>query len=85
MILPDLLFSMELTWTGKMSGNASKKTSGKILAAVKQNALITIPDLAAFIGIITARSVERNIQKLQEAGLLRRIGPAKGGYWEVVC
>ena len=61
----------------------SGKTSGKILAAIRQNARITIPDLAALIGI-AERSVERNIQKLQNEGHLRRIGPAKGGHWEIL-
>ena len=60
----------------------SGKTSGKILAAVQQNARITIPELSALIGI-SERSVERNLQKLQNDGHLRRIGPAKGGYWEI--
>ena len=59
-----------------------EKTSGKILAAVQQNARITIPELSALIGI-SERSVERNLQKLQNDGHLRRIGPAKGGYWEI--
>jgi DeoR/GlpR family transcriptional regulator of sugar metabolism len=43
---------------------------------------LTIPDLASLIGV-TERSIERNIRKLQEQGRLRRIGPAKGGHWEV--
>jgi predicted HTH transcriptional regulator len=46
------------------------------------NTLITIPELADAIGI-TERSIERTIKKLQEEGRLRRIGPAKGGHWEV--
>jgi predicted HTH transcriptional regulator len=32
---------------------------------------------------ITERSVERNLNKLQQEELLKRIGPAKGGHWEV--
>ena len=32
---------------------------------------------------VTERSVERNIQKLQKEGKLKRIGPDKGGHWEV--
>ena len=58
------------------------KTSGKILAALKEDGHLTIPELASMIGV-TERSIERNIRKLQEQGLLRRIGPAKGGHWEV--
>ncbi|RLB72744.1 MAG: hypothetical protein DRH03_04210 [Deltaproteobacteria bacterium] len=66
---------------GKMTGKTSGKTSGKILEAVRQNSVITIPELAIHIGV-TERSIERNIQKLQANNLLRRIGHAKGGHFE---
>jgi ATP-dependent DNA helicase RecG len=66
----------------KPSGKPSGKTSGKILAALKEKGYLTIPDLASMIGV-TERSIERNIKKLQEQNRLRRIGPAKGGHWEV--
>jgi len=39
--------------------------------------------LGAELGI-TKRAVLKQIDKLKEQGRLRRIGPAKGGYWEVV-
>ncbi|MFN4944195.1 MAG: AsnC family transcriptional regulator, partial [Akkermansiaceae bacterium] len=58
------------------------KTSGKIVALMSSNAQITIPELAESIGV-TERSVERTIKKLQLEGHIRRIGPAKGGHWEV--
>jgi len=32
----------------------------------------------------TTRAIERNLQKLQKDGRLRRIGAAKGGHWEVL-
>jgi ATP-dependent DNA helicase RecG len=67
----------------KPSGKTSGKTSGKILAALKQDGYLTIPDLALMIGV-TERSIERNIKKLQEQNRLRRIGPAKGGHWELI-
>ena len=35
-------------------------------------------------GGLTKKSVEYNIEKLKQKGLLKRVGPAKGGYWEVV-
>jgi predicted HTH transcriptional regulator len=50
---------------------------------MKENAFITIPELAERTSV-TERSVERNIQNLQSVGLIKRIGPAKGGHWEVV-
>ncbi|SEL99312.1 ATP-binding protein [Parapedobacter koreensis] len=59
------------------------KTSGKIIAYIRENPEITIPNLARLLGI-TERSVERNISQLQRANKLTRIGPAKGGHWEVI-
>ena len=67
----------------KTSGNASVKTSGKILALLRDNPLLTIPELALSIGV-TERSIERNLQKLQAENRLSRIGPAKGGHWKVI-
>ena len=61
----------------------SGKTSGKILALLRENPLSTIPELALSIGV-TERSVERNLKKLQDENRLSRIGPAKGGHWEVL-
>jgi ATP-dependent DNA helicase RecG len=61
----------------------SEKTSEKILTALEQDENLTISELASLIGI-TERSIERNIKKLQEQGRLRRVGPAKGGLWEVL-
>ena len=67
----------------KTSGNVSVKTSGKILALLRDNPLLTIPELALSIGV-TERSIERNLQKLQAENRLSRIGPAKGGHWKVI-
>jgi len=50
---------------------------------LKEDEHLTIPELARLIGV-TERSIERNIRKLQEQGLLRRVGPAKGGHWKVI-
>jgi ATP-dependent DNA helicase RecG len=69
--------------TPKVSGKTSGKTSGKIIELMRQNPSITIPELAEIIGV-TERSVERNIQKLQDDKAIRRVGPAKGGHWEVM-
>ena len=67
----------------KTSVITSGKTSGKIIDALNKNCFMTIPELAHMIGIST-RSIERNLQKLQKDGRLRRIGAAKGGHWEVL-
>jgi ATP-dependent DNA helicase RecG len=67
----------------KASEKTSEKTSEKILNAIRQNKLITIAELAATLGV-TPRSIERNLQNLQNKGALRRVGPDKGGHWEVL-
>ncbi len=70
----------------KSSVQTSDKTSGKtpdkIIDQVRLDSHITISQLAAIIGV-TGRSIERNIQKLQKHGQLKRIGGKKGGHWQV--
>jgi len=39
--------------------------------------------MADSIGIIR-RTVAKHIKSLQEKGIIKRIGPDKGGHWEVV-
>ena len=35
-------------------------------------------------GKLTKKTVEYNLEKLKKKGVLKRVGPDKGGYWEVV-
>ena len=77
--MTEVLIKTSVITSGEMSG----KTSGKIIDALNKNCFMTIPELAHMIGIST-RSIERNLQKLQKDGRLRRIGAAKGGHWEVL-
>ena len=68
---------------GSSSGKTSGKTSGKILERIGHDPFITIPELSEATGV-TERSIERNLQKLRKAGLIRRKDGAKGGLWEVL-
>jgi ATP-dependent DNA helicase RecG len=43
---------------------------------------ITIADLAQIVGI-TDRAIKKQIEKMRVIGRIRRIGPDKGGHWEV--
>jgi ATP-dependent DNA helicase RecG len=69
--------------SGKVSGKMSGKMSGKIFALIKEDNHIAIPELSTRIGV-TERTIERHLRKLQQDNLLKRIGGAKGGYWEVM-
>ena len=33
---------------------------------------------------ISPRAVEKHLAQLKKAGILKRLGPAKGGHWDVV-
>ena len=60
----------------------SVKTSIKIIDIIEQNPFITIPKIAELLGIST-RAIEKQLDKLKINGILERIGPDKGGHWEV--
>lgn len=63
--------------------NAVEKTVEKILALIEANPRITQKELIEKTGL-TRRGVEWNLSKLKEEGKLRRVGPDKGGHWEVI-
>lgn len=67
----------------KSSVKTPVKTPVKILQLLKQNPNFTLADLAASIGK-SVSATERASLKLVKEGKLRRIGPAKGGHWEVM-
>jgi ATP-dependent DNA helicase RecG len=68
---------------GKASEKTSEKTSEKIISLIEDDAEITIERLAEYCGV-TTRSIERNLNRLQEKNKIKRVGPAKGGHWEVI-
>ena len=65
------------------SGKTSGKTSGLILEMIRQQPDITIPEMAETLGRST-RAIEMQLAKLKKSGKVQRIGPAKGGRWEIV-
>jgi ATP-dependent DNA helicase RecG len=65
------------------SEKSTEKSSEKILALLKANPELSAREVAEAMGI-TSRAVEKQISKLRDENRIRRIGPAKGGRWEVV-
>lgn len=61
------------------SQKMSQKTSQKIIDLIKEDPNISTQDMADIIGI-DRRNIARNIKKLQKKGIVKRIGPDKGGY-----
>ena len=79
-VLPNLNYGSTGKSSGKSSGKGSGKSSGKIVDLICQNPHITIPEMSARIGIST-RAVEKQLAKLQKAGLIKRTGSHKSGSW----
>ena len=69
--------------TEKIREKIREKSDEKILAVAKAMPDVTTAELANATGLSIA-AVNWNIRKLKDAGRLRRIGPDRGGHWEVV-
>ena len=67
----------------KSSLKSSLKSSQKILELISASPSITISEIAVRLGM-TKRGVDKNIKRLKEQGVIRRVGPDKGGHWEVI-
>ena len=61
----------------------TQKTTQKILELIKSNPYITRKEIAQEIGNITEDGIKYHLAKLKKDGKIKRIGPDKGGYWEV--
>ena len=69
--------------SGAMTNKTREKTREKILRAIMAAPAINTAELAVMTGL-TTKGIEWNLKKLKTDGLLKRIGPAKGGRWEVI-
>lgn len=55
----------------------------KIIEIIKTNPEISAEKLSQEIGI-SSRAIEMQLSKLKESGRIKRIGPDKGGHWEIL-
>ncbi len=69
--------------TGETREKTREKTRDKVLALIAELPRITTVELAERIGI-TAKGIEWQLGKLKADGRIRRVGPDKGGHWEVL-
>ncbi len=61
-----------------------EKTTQKILDLIRENPYISRREIADNLGNITADGIKYNLSKLKREGLIKRVGPDKGGYWEII-
>ena len=59
-----------------------QKQENVILELIKENPYIQRKELVSRLGIHES-SVKRRLASLQEKGIIRHVGPNKGGYWEL--
>ena len=67
----------------KSSQKTTQKTTQKIIELIKDNQNISIEEMADKCGL-TRDGIKYQIKKLKQEGILRRIGPDKGGHWEII-
>lgn len=68
--------------TKKSSPKSSPKTQNRILDMILENPRISTAKMGEILGI-SKRAVLKQTKTLQELGMLKRIGPARGGHWEI--
>ena len=67
----------------KDSQKSSQKSSQKIIDIVRETPEISTAMVSEILGV-SRRAVAKQIRNLKTQGRIRRIGPDKGGHWEVV-
>jgi ATP-dependent DNA helicase RecG len=60
----------------------TQKTTQKIVDLIRQNPSITRKEMAQHVGI-TEDGIKYHLSILQRKNAIRRVGPDKGGHWEI--
>ncbi|MCK9473747.1 RNA-binding domain-containing protein [Sulfurimonas sp.] len=68
---------------GEKVGENLTDNQNKIVKQMILNPKISARELSDIVGI-SSRKIEENIKKLKEQNIIKRVGSAKGGYWEIV-
>lgn len=67
---------------GQKNDSGGQKTRDAIVSMIRQDMKITTTQMANRLGI-NRSAVSKHLKALQQANIIRRIGPDKGGHWEV--
>lgn len=62
---------------------SAPETALQIIKEIRNNPNITLSEIAEKIGV-SRRWIATNIKHLQDVGVVKRIGPNKGGHWEII-
>ena len=65
------------------SGMKISNRQKELIDIINRTPNISIKDMADNLKI-NISAVQKHVDKLKEKGLLKRVGPDKGGYWKVI-
>ena len=68
---------------GQGDKKSDKKSDKKILEFLKSNPIATIKDMRELTGL-SSGGILKVLNRLKHTNRLRRVGPDKGGHWEVL-
>ena len=67
----------------KTTEKTIEKTTDKIFKALEKYPDLTTKELADICGI-SIGGINYQLKKMKNLGMIRRIGPDKGGHWEII-
>ncbi len=68
--------------TQKTTQKITHKTTRKIVTLIMKNPKVSRRELSQLVGI-SEDGVKFQLDKLKRKGIIERIGPDKGGYWNI--
>lgn len=76
------VYRIEIPYIPTLQGSEIDTTQ-KIVEQMRSNPTISIEELAELCGL-TRDVINYNIRNLKNKRIIKRIGPDKGGHWEVI-
>ena len=73
--------TVEMTPSAKIDDG--EKSREKIINIIRDNPTVTQLELSNMLKK-SPKAIEKHIKNLREDGIIRRVGPDNGGYWEVL-
>ena len=67
----------------KVDRKSGQETRDAIISLISANQNITTTQMAESLGI-NRSAISKHLKLMQTKGIIRRIGPDKGGHWEVL-
>jgi len=67
----------------KVGGKLVDQVGRKILILMAENPAISKSRLARKLNVSTT-TVDKYLKRLKQQNLIRRVGPARGGYWQIL-